>query len=152
MWYSAGYPVATDIGYATSEIFAFTKDMFIPITRWLAGDTVHVPVMMSNPINIAGIDYTVAYDTALLEYINVDTTAFTAGFLQAVNATVPGTLAVSMADANPVSTEGEVAVSIIDFLISPEGVFGDTGYVKLLEAGISDSTGTSYAVSSSDGR
>jgi predicted GH43/DUF377 family glycosyl hydrolase len=98
LWYNAGTPPNRSLGCATSQfapVIPGDRVLSILRTAWVAGDTVQVPVLLSESYDVAGIDFTLSYDTAILTFDRIDTTSLTADFLIASNEIAPGTLAVA---------------------------------------------------------
>jgi predicted GH43/DUF377 family glycosyl hydrolase len=149
MWYQAGESIyLTSIGYATSHLAPIiTADRILTTgkTAWVAGDTVQVPVLLSESYDVAGIDFTLSYDTAVLTFASIDTTSLTSVFLVASNETAPGTLAVAMAAPYPLSISGESAtVAVMDFVIAPDATIGTITPVRF-------TAGMALEVSTEDG-
>ena len=156
LWYEAGTSTwsTRSIGYATSYMTPpITGDRVLSVgnAAWVAGDTAWVPVQLSESYDVAGIDFTLAYDTNVLTFFNIDTTALTADFLIASNETSPGTLAVAMAAPYSLSLSSESAVANIDFAISPDAAIGTHTPIRFLSAALADTAGSALDVSTLDG-
>ncbi|MFC1546931.1 cohesin domain-containing protein [Candidatus Neomarinimicrobiota bacterium] len=154
MWYEAGTGTAKSIGYATSHFTPIPPaDRLLSIDRtaWVAGDTVHVPVLLSESYDVAGIDFTLSFDTAILTFGGIDTTLLTAAFLMAANETAPGTLAVALAAPYPLSLSTEATVAVMDFVISPDAVIGISTPVRFHQAALADTAGGALEISTQDG-
>ncbi|MFC1619103.1 cohesin domain-containing protein [Candidatus Neomarinimicrobiota bacterium] len=154
MWYEAGTMYTKSIGYATSlfaPVIPGDRVLSIPRTAWVAGDTVHVPVLLSESYDVAGIDFTISYDTSLLTFSSIDTTSLTSGFLMASNETAPGTLAVAMAAPYPLSLSTEAAVAVMDFVIATDATIGTSTPIRFLSAALADTSGYALEVSTQDG-
>ncbi|MFC1546930.1 cohesin domain-containing protein [Candidatus Neomarinimicrobiota bacterium] len=155
MWYEGGGTFySKSIGYATAQFAPyFPGDRFLSISRavWVAGDTVHVPVLLSESNDVAGIDFTISYDTSLLTFSSIDTTSLTSGFLIASNETAPGTLAVALAAPYPLSLSTEAAVALMDFVISPDATVGISTPVRFLTAALADTSGSALELATQDG-
>jgi predicted GH43/DUF377 family glycosyl hydrolase len=154
MWYEAGTMLSKSIGYATSlfaPVIHGDRVLSIPRAAWVPGDTVHVPVLLSESYDVAGIDFTLSYDTAILTFDWIDTTSLTSAFLMASNETAPGTLAVAMAAPWPLSISSEAAVATMDFAISADAAVGTSTPIHFLSAALADTSGYALEVSTRDG-
>jgi hypothetical protein len=155
MWYEGGASfVVKSIGYATAQFAPYypgDRLLSIPRAAWVAGDTVQVPVLLSESYDVAGIDFTLAYDTSLLAFHSIDTASLTSNFLLASNETAPGTLAVAMAAPYPLAISSEAVAAVMDFAIAPDAAIGTTTPIHFLSAALADTSGYALEVATQDG-
>jgi predicted GH43/DUF377 family glycosyl hydrolase len=155
LWYNAGTPPNRSLGCATSQfapVIPGDRVLSILRTAWVAGDTVQVPVLLSESYDVAGIDFTLSYDTAILTFDRIDTTSLTADFLIASNEIAPGTLAVAMAAPWSLSISSEAAVATMDFAISADAAVGTSTPIHFLSAALADTSGYALDLSTQDGQ
>lgn len=116
---------------AASSSFATTSVLSIPTN--LTGDhgtTAQVPISVAPGNGILGIDMTVHYDPAVLQFqsVAVSGIAQTAGFALAANSSTPGVIVMTeYATSNALSGSGEIAR--VKFTVV--GVGGNTSALTL---------------------
>ncbi|MCK4577558.1 MAG: hypothetical protein KAU50_02130, partial [Candidatus Marinimicrobia bacterium] len=74
--WAIGYGAATPVG---------SRTLYATDTRWVAGDTINVEIKLSQTAGVAGIDFTVTYDSLLLHFAGIDKASATNDFLLVEN-------------------------------------------------------------------
>lgn len=147
MWYVGGpIHVGAAIGIAFSEPFDRANVIYIEEKRWVAGDSVSIPLNLSNSDSVAGIDFKLTYDPSSLEFVGLDSTDVTSSFLIEFNDTSPGTLVVSMASTTAIPPSVASSISLLNYVISSSLVPGDTTEIKFLSASLFDLNGVELPV------
>ena len=147
MWYAGGpIDVGAAIGIAFSEPFEQENVLYVEEKRWVAGDSVSIPLNLSNSDSVAGIDFKLTYDPNSLEFVGLESTDVTSLFLIEFNDTSPGTLVVSMASTTAIPPSIESSISLLNYVISTSLVIGDTAEIKFLSAGLFDLNGVELPV------
>ncbi len=125
--------------------------MSLPEVTAAPGETITVPITVTDATGISGADIVVTYDGDVLTVDEVKTTALSSGMILAANTDTPGEVAISMASVEAI-TGGSGSLADIVFTVSASAKAGAVIPLSFKQAELYSELGDSLPVDTQDGR
>jgi hypothetical protein len=127
----------------TPAVFGQSVEISIPDAEGPAGDTVDVPINISNVtgLNVIAVEVIIQYNSLVLSAVGANTSGTIAASWQVVpNTTIPGQIAISMIWNGTDALSGSGALVNIEFLVKPSVPTGFTSQLHFTKARLNEGT------------
>jgi len=127
------------------------REFVIPEVTAAPGESVTVPINITDASTVAGADIEVNYDANILTVSEVRSTALTSGMNVITNTNTPGTIILRIAVGNGLSSGSGAFVDMI-FTVSASAVSGTETPVTFASAEAFDEVGQNIAIGTQNGK
>jgi Cohesin domain/FlgD Ig-like domain/Dockerin type I domain len=112
------------------------RALFIPDTSAAPGDTIDIPIRITDASGVAGAQFAVTYNPKILTALSAQTTALTKGFLLADSVSI-GKITIAMARDTSIAS-GSGSLVNLTFVVNPTAAPGETAKLAFTKLSLFD--------------